>query len=470
MQRNTGRPQGLPTIKRTGTVTKPDSPDTYDKPAVRRVVGAAAIGTFMEWYDFALYGAASALVFGPLFFPNQSAVGGTLASFAVFAVAFFVRPLGGIIAAHVGDRVGRKPVLIFTVTLMGVATVLVGLLPTYEQIGVWAPVLLVITRMLQGVGAGAEFAGAVTTISEYAPAHRRAFYTSFTQAAVGASIAFSTGLFAILALLPRDMLLDWAWRVPFLASAVIFIVAIFIRRRVEETPAFVRAADKAATDAAPVVKVPLITAIKESPRALIVGILCGSGLNVAGYAINTFSLSYIKNTLEMSATVATLGVVAAAGTSVVAVPLFGRLADRHGRRRVLAFGAIFTALYMWPYFALLDSRNPVLVILAMAVAYGVGQSAMLGAQSAFLSELFETRYRFTGIATSRELNVMLLGGTTPFIATALVEATGGSSWGVVIFIVACQLVTVLGLALAGPRKGSGAGDRSSAPPVSTVTS
>lgn len=445
-------------------------PENYDKPAVRRVVGAAAIGTFIEWYDFALYGAASALVFGPLFFPNQSAVGGTLASFAVFAVAFFVRPLGGMVAAHVGDRIGRKPVLIFTVSLMGIATVLVGLLPTYEQIGIWAPVLLVITRMLQGVGAGAEFAGAVTAISEYAPPHRRAFYTSFTQAAVGASIAFSTGLFALLAMLPRDVLLDWAWRVPFLASAAIFVVAIFIRRRVEETPAFVRAAEQAAKDVNAAVKVPLVTAIKESPRALVVGVLSGSGLNVAGYAINTFSLSYIKNTLEMSATVATLGVVAAAGSSVVAVPLFGRLADRYGRRRILAFGAIFTAVYMWPYFALLDTRNPALVIVAMTIAYGVGQSAMLGAQSAFLSELFETRYRFTGIAASREVNVMLLGGTTPFIATALVEAAGGSSWGVVVFIVACQLITVIGLALATPRgKATATGEPSSSAPVQAAT-
>lgn len=423
---------------------------TYDKPAVRRVVGAAAIGTFIEWYDFALYGAASALVFGPLFFPGQSAIGGTLASFAVFAVAFFVRPLGGIVAAHVGDRIGRKPVLIFTVSLMGVATVLVGLLPTYEQIGVWAPILLVVTRMLQGLGAGAEFAGAVTAVSEYAPAHRRAFYTSFAQAAVGASISLSTALFALLAMLPRDVLLAWAWRIPFLASAVIFLVAIFIRRRIEETPAFVRAADETAVDIATPVKVPLFTALKESPRALLVGILCGSGLNVAGYAINTFSLSYVKNTLGMPATVATLGVVAAAGSSVVTVPLFGRLADRYGRRPILAFGAIFMALYIWPYFALLDTRNPVVVVLAMTVAYGVGQSAMLGAQSAFLSELYATRYRFTGIAASREINVMLLGGTTPFIATALVQAAGGSPWLVVVFLVACQMVTLVALGIARP--------------------
>lgn len=452
----------------SATAASPESP-TYDRAAIRRVVAASSIGTVIEWYDFALYGAASALVFGPLFFPTQSAVVGTLASFAVFAVAFFVRPLGGLAAAHVGDRIGRKPVLIFTVTLMGIATVAVGLLPTYDAIGVWAPILLVFTRMLQGLGAGAEFAGAVTAVSEYTPAHRRAFYTSFAQASVGLSIVLSTGFFAILATLPRDVLLTWAWRIPFLASAVIFLVAIFIRRRIEETPEFVRAKEKAITSVPPPVKVPLFTALKERPRQLVVGILCGSGLNVAGYAINTFSISYIKNTLEMPALVATLGVVAAAGSSVFMVPIFGVLADRYGRRVVFAFGALFMALYTWPYFALLDTRNTAVVIVAMAIGYGVGQSAMLGSQSAFLSELFETRYRFTGIAASREINVMLLGGTTPFIATALVQAAGGSPWLVVVFIVVCQLVTIGALLAhrsAEPGTGADVGDnRQSIPAV-----
>ncbi|GAA2448210.1 MFS transporter [Actinomadura vinacea] len=413
-------------------------PAEFDARAARRVVIASSIGTVIEWYDFALYGAASALVFGPLFFPEHSAAGGALASFAVFAVAFFVRPLGGLVAAHIGDRIGRKPVLIFTVTLMGVATVAVGLLPTYETIGVWAPVLLIITRLLQGVGAGAEFAGAVTAVAEYAPARRRAFYTSFAQASVGMAFVLSTGFFALLAAIPRDVLQDWAWRVPFLASVVIFGVAIFIRKRIEETPEFVQ--DRTAPPSAE--KIPLLQAFREAPRQLIVGLLCGSGLNVAGYMVNTFSLSYVKNTLEMSATVATLGVVAATGSSVIAVPLFGMLADRVGKGPVLMGGAIFTALYIPPFFLLLDTRQPALVILAMTIAYGVGQSAMLGAQSAFLSELFETRYRFTAIAASREINVMLLGGTTPFIATALVSAAGGSPWYVVVFAVTCQLLTI----------------------------
>ncbi|MFF0223494.1 MFS transporter [Streptomyces sp. NPDC004629] len=427
----------------------PSSPEV-DPKAIRRVVVASSIGTVIEWYDFALYGVASALVFGPLFFPSQSSVAGTLASFAVFAVAFFVRPLGGLIAAHVGDRVGRKPVLVFTITLMGAATVAVGLLPTYQTVGAWAPVLLLITRILQGLGAGAEFAGAVTTVAEYAPARQRGFYTSFAQASVGAAFVLSTGFFSILATIPEDVLLGWAWRIPFLASIVIFAVALFIRRRIEETPDFVEARKSIqdqAGKASPPRKIPVVQALRERPRHLVVGLLCGSGLNVAGYLINTFSLSYLKSTLGVSATVATVGVVVALGSSVFTVPLFGRLSDRVGRMPVLAGGALFTALYIPPYFLLLQTEQPVLIVIAMTVGYGVGQSAMLGAQSAFLSELFETRYRFTAIAFSRELNVMVLGGTTPFIATALVAAADGP-WLVVAFVVACQALTLLALVLA----------------------
>jgi MFS transporter, MHS family, shikimate and dehydroshikimate transport protein len=431
-------------------VSNPSPPTLSDKRALRRVVGAASIGTFVEYYDFALYGAASALVFGPLFFPQYGAAGGTLASFAVYAVAFIVRPLGALTVAHLGDRWGRKPVLVFTVTLMGVATVSVGLLPTYESVGIWAPILLVITRMLQGLGAGAEIAGAVTAIAEFTPIHRRAFYTSFVIAAVGAALVVSTGSFAILATLPREVLLDWGWRIPFLASVVIIFVAVFIRRRTEETPAFVRVTRKEARDILRPVKIPLFTAVQERPRALIIGMFSGSGPNVLGYAITAFSLSYITQTLHMPTTVATLGVVAAGGAAIVTVPLGGWLADRFGRRPLLAFGAIFTAIFIWPYFVLLDLRNPATIITAMATAYGIGTGAMYGAHSAFVSELFETRYRLTGIAASREINTMLLGGTTPFIATALVQAAGGSPWLVASFIVASQLLTLLAVAFAPP--------------------
>ncbi|WNE94112.1 MFS transporter [Streptomyces luomodiensis] len=211
----------------------------------------------------------------------------------------------------------------------------------------------------------------------------------------------STGFFSILGTVPEHVLLDWAWRIPFLASVVIFAVALFIRRRIEETPDFVQAREAVRVQEGkkpPARKIPVVQAMRERPRHLMVGLLCGSGLNVAGYLVNTFSLSYLKNTLDVSGTVATVGVVVAMGSSIFTVPLFGRLSDRVGRIPVLAGGAVFTALFIPPYFLLLRSEQSVLIVLAMTVAYGVGQSAMLGSQSAFLSELFETRYRFTAIA------------------------------------------------------------------------
>lgn len=418
--------------------------------ATKRVVVASSIGTAIEWFDFALYGAATALVFGPLFFPNENTLASTLASFAVFAVAFGVRPIGGIIAAHIGDRVGRKPVLIFTVTLMGIATVGTGLLPTYESVGVLAPILLVLMRVLQGVGAGAEFAAAVTTVSEYAPAGRRAYFTSWMQASVGLAIASATGLFALLTLIPTEVLQGWAWRVPFIASSVIFVIAIFIRRRIEETPEFQRV--KGATDAAPAKaeKVPLIAAFREAPRGVIAGFLCGTGLNVTGYLINTFSISYVVNTLGVAPVVGTIAVVCGTGFSFLTIPLWGRLADKIGYRKVFAGGATFLLLYLVPYFWLLGTKEPGLIIIAAMIGYGVGQSAMLASQSAYMSELFSTRFRFSGITVGREINVALLGGTTPLIATALVAAAGGSPWLVIVFAGAALLVTIFSLAIAKP--------------------
>jgi MHS family shikimate/dehydroshikimate transporter-like MFS transporter len=437
------------------TTTDPVQP-VYDPRATRRIVAASAAGTIIEWFDFGLYGAASALVFAPLFFSGAPPAVAAMASFAVFAVGFFVRPLGGLIAAHLGDRIGRKPILIATICLMGGATVLIGLLPTYEQIGAAAPVLLVLIRMLQGLGAGAEFAGAVTAISEFAPPHRKGFYTAFGQAAVAFALILSTGSFALLSLLPDEVLLGWAWRIPFVASIVIFLIAFFIRRRVQETPEFIaakRAAELAPETAAARRKLPIVQALRENPRGLLVGVFCGAGLVNAGYIVNTFSLSYVTKTLGLAPLTATVSLLIAAAIATLTIPLFGLLSDRIGYRAVYLAGAVFMAWFAWPFFALLGTRSPGLIVLAMATAYGVGFAAMCGAQSAFLCDLFPTRYRFTGIAFSREVNAMLIGGTTPLIATALVAAADGTPALVVPFMIVCQVITALALIFA-PRRQS----------------
>lgn len=410
----------------------------------RPVVAASTVGTIIEWYDFALYGAASALVINELFFPTAGPVVGTLAAFATFAVGFFARPLGGVVIGHYGDRLGRKPALIFTVVLMGLSTVLIGLLPTYEQIGVWAPALLVLLRLLQGFGAGAELAGAITYIAEYTPASKRAFYTAIPNGATAAGLLLATGAFSLVSFLPEEQLLSWGWRLPFVASVVILLVAVFIRQRLQESPAF----REELSEGEEPPRLPVREVLADRPRDVFCGFLSVSGHNANAYVLNTFALSYITATLGLEQGIGLLALFVAAGAGIICAPLFGMLADHIGRRPVFIGGATFIALYAFPFFYLLDTESPALVVLAMTLGYGIGFGATSGAQGAFLSELFETRYRYTGISVARELNGVAIAGPTPFIAAALVALAGGSPWFVAIYVIFCQVLTVIGVVYA----------------------
>ncbi|HEY3681718.1 MAG TPA: MFS transporter [Streptosporangiaceae bacterium] len=414
---------------------------------IRRATVAGALGTVIEWYDYALYGAASALFIGPLFFPGASPTVGTLAAFATFAVGFFARPVGGLIISHYGDRIGRKPTLIATIVLMGASTVLMGALPTYASVGVLAPVLLVLLRLVQGIGAGAELAGATTMIAEYVPRNRRAYYTSIPNAATAAGLTLASLAFLAIQALPQDEALAWGWRIPFLASALIFAVAMVIRRSLVETPAFRQERDAAHGPAKP----PVVRLLKERPREVLIAFLSITGHNANAYVLNTFALSYITKTLHMSEGAGLTALVAAALAAIVTTPLFGRLADHVGTRRVFAFGALFVAGAAFPFFALLNTRVPLVVALTMMAGYGVGFGAMAGAQGGFLADLFDTRYRFTGIAVAREANGVLIAGPTPFVATALVSTAGGRPWLVATYLVVCTLITVAALAAIGRR-------------------
>jgi MFS family permease len=417
---------------------------------IRRATVAGALGTVIEWYDYALYGAASALFIGPLFFPGASPTVGTLAAFATFAVGFFARPVGGLIISHYGDRIGRKPTLIATIVLMGASTVLMGALPTYASVGVLAPVLLVLLRLVQGIGAGAELAGATTMIAEYVPRNRRAYYTSIPNAATAAGLTLASLAFLAIQALPQGQALAWGWRIPFLASALIFAVAMVIRRSLVETPAFRQERDAARAETKP----PVIRLLKERPREVLLAFLSITGHNANAYVLNTFALSYITKTLHMSEGAGLTALVAAALVAIVTTPLFGRLADRVGTRRVFAFGALFVASAAFPFFALLNTRVPLVVALTMMAGYGVGFGAMAGAQGGFLADLFDTRFRFTGIAVAREANGVLIAGPTPFVATALVSAAGGRPWLVATYLVICTLITVAALAAIGRRAGT----------------
>jgi len=417
-------------------------PAVINRKAVRKAVAAATVGTVIEWYDYALYGAASGLIISKLFFPSLSPLNGVLAAFATFAVGFFIRPLGGFVISHIGDKFGRKPALLLTIVLMGLATMGMGLLPTFTQVGVLAPILLVFMRLLQGFGAGAELAGAIVLVAEYAPPGQRAFYTSLPNAATLVGIMLATVAFLGISYIPQEALLGWAWRIPFLASGALFVVALYIRKHLEETPEYVQAmSDARATQHEQ--KVPLMELMRESPKEVFFGFLSVTGHNANAYILSAFAISYMKNTISMSLTDGLIAGTTAALLGIIGVPLFGRLSDRIGSAKVYIGGAIFIFLLAYPLFIMLGTGNIYWATFGLSLGYGIGFGAMAGAQGAFLVNLFRTRYRFSGLAMSRELNGVLVAGPTPFIAAALVAAANGKPTYVAIYLMVCCALTVI---------------------------
>ncbi|MDN5693074.1 MAG: MFS transporter [Micrococcaceae bacterium] len=404
------------------------------------------MGTVIEWYDYALYGTAAGLVIGPLFFAGSSA-GASLAAFATFAVGFVARPLGGVLVGHVGDRHGRRPAMLLTVVPMGVATVGIGLLPTHLAVGAAAPVLLVLLVLLQGMGAGAELAGAMTLVAEFAPPRRRGLYTSLVLSAPPAGIVLASVAFLWAASQGDDALLAWAWRVPFLASAVLFALAVFIRAKLEESPEY-EAALARARQQGQGRKVPLLQLLRHHTRAVLAGFFALTGHNALNYILAVFSLSFMTSpAVGMPRGSALLAVSIGSVCGVLTTPLGGLAADRFGARPVLAVGSLLGALGASPLFRALASGDTVLATVAIGVGYGLVIACTSGAQGAFLAGLFPTAERFSGIALARETNGAVVAGFSPLVAAALITASGGATWGAATFLAACCLSSVLAVAL-----------------------
>lgn len=419
------------------------SPPEKLNPMARRALAAGTVGTLIEWYDYGLYGAAAGLIIGELFFPTFGGTGGALAAFATFAVGFFVRPVGGMIIAHFGDKYGRKPVLIGTIVMMGTATVLMGLLPTYNQIGIWAVVLLIFLRMVQGAGAGAELAGAMTMVAEFAPKNRRAFVTAIPNGCgAGGGVMLATMAFLIVSSLPDDAMLSWGWRIPFLLSGLLFGVAVYIRYRLEETPEYSAAKEQALSENEKN-KVPLIGLLKDHPREVIFGALSGTALNATFYVLLTFSGTYMVNTLNMTRFDSLVAMSVTAFAGACSAPITGRIADHVGARSVYRAGGVLLVALAFPLFLAFESANLVVICIAMATCSFFIYGCSVGGQGAFLANLFATRYRFSGIAITREMNALAVAGPTPFVAAALVGAMGGAPWLVAAYLAACGLITVL---------------------------
>jgi MFS family permease len=409
-----------------------------------RVILAASVGSALEWYDFFLYGTAAALVFGDLFFPKSDPVVGTLLSFLTFGVGFVVRPLGGILFGIMGDRFGRKPVLVATLLMIGIGTTAIGLLPTYAEIGYWAPALLVALRVVQGLGAGAEYGGAVIFLVENAPAKHRGFWGSFAPLGVSIGNLLAAGAFAMVTVLPREDLMSWGWRLPFLASFLLILVGIFVRLQVSETPVFT----EAVVARGKIERNPAMEALRRHPRNFMVVLGARLAENGLGYLFPVFGLSYVINTLGVPKSEALSALMLAFVVELFAIVGFATLSDKIGRRPVYMFGALAGVAFAFPFFLLVGTKEWIWIALAFIIARAVVTAAMFGPQAAYFAELFPPQRRFAGFAFARELGSLLAGGPAPFLAAYLV-ALSGSWWPVACYAAGLSALTAIAI-WAGP--------------------
>jgi MFS transporter, MHS family, metabolite:H+ symporter len=387
---------------------------------LRRVVAASVAGSALEWYDFSIYGTASALVFSDLFFPGLGAKGGLLATLGTYAVGFCARPVGGLFFGHIGDRRGRKVVLLATVTLMGLSTFLIGLLPTHASIGVWAPVLLLVLRVLQGFGSGAEQAGASLICTEFARRERRGLTGALAFAGIVLGTLLAAGVFALITRLPDDALLSWGWRIPFLLSALVVAAGLYIRFGVGESPVF-----EEVRKTGEITRNPLRDAVRGEGRRILAVLGLRVGENGTSYLVSVLALSYVASNLHLGKTVSTQALVVSSLVGLVMVPFWGWLSDRVGRRVVYRGAALFLTLFAFPFFWLLDSRVPVLVDLAFTLAMTVGVWGMYSVQAAYFPELFRARHRYSALTISKEIGAVLGGGLAPILGASLLLWAGG---------------------------------------------
>ncbi|QYN36962.1 MHS family MFS transporter [Pseudonocardia sp. DSM 110487] len=386
----------------------------------RRVLISSFIGSVVEWYDFLLYGTASALVFNVLFFPELSSAAGTIAAFGTLAVGYLARPLGGIVFGHFGDRIGRKRMLVASILLMGLSTLGIGLLPTFDQIGIWAPILLIALRLVQGFAVGGEWGGAVLMTLEHAGAGRRGLWSSVAQIGSPAGLLLSTAAFSLVAALPEEQFLSWGWRLPFIATVVLIGVGLFIRLGVAESPVFEQA--EARTADRP--KAPILTLMREQPKDALLATLIGFGPFAANSVLISFVVSYAAQ-VGFSRAEALNGLIVGSVASMIGVPLFAALSDRIGRRPVYLTGALLLGLNAFLLFPLVNTGSPGLLLLAFALGMGT-HAIMFGPMGALLSELFGTRTRYTGASVGYQVASVIGGGLAPLIAGSLLAAAGGA--------------------------------------------
>lgn len=409
------------------------------KKSSHRLAGISSmVGTTIEWYDFFIYGAAAALVFNKLFFPNLDPLSGVLAAFATYAVGFIGRPLGGIVFGHYGDKIGRKSMLLLTLLLMGIPTVLIGLLPTYETIGYWAAFALVLLRFIQGMAMGGEWGGAVLMAVEHAPEGKKGFWGSLPQASTGGGLMLASIALWLVSLLPEAALFSWGWRLPFLASILLLGVGWYIRMKVPESPDFEKVKEKAKE-----VKIPAFRVLRDYPKPVLRIIVARAAENAWFYMASTFTLAYTTTQLGIPRADILFATICGAVVIMFMTPLCGHLSDKVGQRNMFMFGLVVLALYCYPFFMMLDTKDPIWVWTAIVLAIGVVFPLMYAPQAQLFSRQFPAEIRYSGISISVQFAGVLGGGLAPLIATKLLGVGGGSPYLISLYILVMTLIAII---------------------------
>ncbi len=409
-----------------------------------KIVIASVSGALLEWYDFFVYGTASALVFGTVFFPNEDPTTATIASFATFGAGFFARPLGGLVFGELGDRIGRKAALMWTLGIIGTATVLIGLVPSYGQIGVWAPIILVILRLVQGFGLGGEYGGAALLTIEHAPEKKRGFFGSLPQMAASAGILLATGIFALCeAFLSEEQMLSFGWRIPFLLSSIMLLVGVFVRSHTEESPEFLKTRQNQDHNTKNnKSKSSILIAFRHYPRQLFLAFGARLAETVSSNIINAFGISYIATQLGMDRQIPLNGMLIASAIGIIACPIIGFVSDRVGLRKIYIIGAFAVVIMAFPFFGLLNTQNVALIWIALIVAYNLGPTMMFAVQPTLFTTMFGPNVRYTGLSFAYQFSA-IIGGLTPMICASLIAHGNGAPWGVAAYLTFIAVISLI---------------------------